>query len=926
MKKLIGVCVALSMLLSLALTACGPAETAKNTTAPSGSAAVPAETGSPLPESPVEAEALAWAERYEIVGDESGLEESCTLEEAVELIWRAAGFQAPATRILRDPDAPAEEQRPDAIVWAEQRGVTWEGWSPEAACTRAAAVTLLWRRAGCPEIQADAAFSDVPADAEVFPALRWAAARGIVASGGAFSPDAVMTRGEVVNLLWRARAMFTPDAVGRAKDYGYVPEELWEDQDKIVTMSELCGLIENIIAWHNPESVDEWRDNAAEALASDETVQVDEALAAFLAANIAMGIDEDLGYMDGGLEMGWENVARTIDPDPSFDWWEGCRMEYPMFKGLEDYRDPNWWEPESEPMFTLRRFGQTHLSLVDMTYIFPHDDAWTYGFGRDVTCREAIRAATVWAESDEAIYIGAEEYVSFDDAGTYDTTIITPELLAAPSDLPEATRTSVPGDWRGVGMSISKNVMRCYRHFKESDVRVLAENGLNFTKLFFDFNTLKFPYKNEEVDQVNLEQLRDLDRLVAWCIQYGVHLQLSPNGFAGYSGGGNWVGEKRLDELPLESWEEFVAIWGMLAKRYAGIPSKYLSFELINEWMPSFQEDFDAYADYFFRAADAIWAADPERLVFDSTAAMWSPEDQLAWLELMAGHGIALGIHPYFPDQICVWDEFTVYPDDPQWPIPWFPSGVESGGEVTVEGDLGGGTLTVYFAEADWPTQVYVYADGKLLEELDPTYIMHEVQSDRGSEPFVKGYDIQIPAGTAKLTFKTGDQKVWYNGFKFTKDGAASGVMANDYRLQNLTGESHFTVDENGWSSADGRMYTMEDIYEAYMEPVVDIARKYGVGVMVNEMGCFGSDIGAVQAVYLNDLIAMLEEKGIGWCYCETRYAGIFDVYRGEGDEMAIYCSDDLTHRTYECADGHLEEYWYRNDLMGVFRKYTLGE
>lgn len=704
--------------------------------------------------------------------------------------------------------------------------------------------------------------------------------------------------------------MYPEPIFRRARAYGFVPEELWEEPDKVITMSEFCKLLENIIAYWNADKLDAWHEIAELAMTSADEVQMDEALVAMFEAAIAMDAQTRQGYGGGGLEPDWESLAIAINED--VDWWKGLQNEYPYFSNSKSYIDPVWTGSEAEFILSVRRYAEQHRSLVDLSYIFSPEDNWTFDFGRDVTHKEAIRAATVFAESDAAFYDGAAEYVSPEDAGTYDASIITSELLNKETNLPVPTRQSLPETWRGMGCSRRKDAQHAYNDFKESDIKLLAENGFNFVRLFFNMNTLQFPYKNEADDAVNMVELKELDQLLAWCMEYDVHLQITCVGIQGF----NSQGEMNMEEMTDRNWEVFVEHWKMLGKRYADIPPAYLSFELMNEWRPNGDENYnDHIAQYFFEAADAIWAADANRVVSGCTAAIYF-EDDYKWLEKLASHGLVLGTHPYYPEQICVRDQYMVYPDEPSWPMPWFPSGIESGDEVTIEGELGGGILTIYFEEADWPTQVYVYGNGKLLEELDPTYIMTEFQSDRGAEPFVKGYDIELPAGTTSVTLRTGDQKVWYNGLKFSKNGVEHGVTANDFRFDNMTGEAHFEIDDTGWHSADGRMYTIEDMFEEKIKPVIDIAEKYNVGVMANELGCFGdADLGTVECEYIDDLIRTLEKHGISWCYCEMIFAGIFD---------ALETTDDCI--VYEYEDGRIEKYSCRSDLMDVFRKYTMAE
>ena len=109
-------------------------------------------------------------------------------------------------------DVHAEDYYYDAVLWAAQEGVTGGTsdtlFAPNAGCTRAQAVTFLWRAAGSPEPKsADLPFTDVPADAYYAKAVAWAVENGVAkgVSETAFAPDAGCTRAQIVTFLWRAQ-------------------------------------------------------------------------------------------------------------------------------------------------------------------------------------------------------------------------------------------------------------------------------------------------------------------------------------------------------------------------------------------------------------------------------------------------------------------------------------------------------------------------------------------------------------------------------------------------------------------------------------------------------------------------------------------------------------------------------------------------
>ena len=98
----------------------------------------------------------------------------------------------------------------DAVQWAVDNGITAgtssTTFSPDASCTRGQVVTFLWRAAGCPAPKGSSNdFTDVVAGSYYETAVQWAVEQGITngTSATTFSPDAIVTRGQVVTFLWR---------------------------------------------------------------------------------------------------------------------------------------------------------------------------------------------------------------------------------------------------------------------------------------------------------------------------------------------------------------------------------------------------------------------------------------------------------------------------------------------------------------------------------------------------------------------------------------------------------------------------------------------------------------------------------------------------------------------------------------------------
>ena len=133
-----------------------------------------------------------------------------TRAQMVTFLWRAHGAPA-AAGSNPFADVSRDAYYYDAVLWAAANGVTngtsAAAFSPDAPVTRAQAVTFQWRAHGAPEAAGDS-FGDVPADAYYSQAVAWAAANGITNGTGAdtFSPEAAVSRAQAVTFLWRELA------------------------------------------------------------------------------------------------------------------------------------------------------------------------------------------------------------------------------------------------------------------------------------------------------------------------------------------------------------------------------------------------------------------------------------------------------------------------------------------------------------------------------------------------------------------------------------------------------------------------------------------------------------------------------------------------------------------------------------------------
>jgi len=135
----------------------------------------------------------------------------CTRAQAVTFLWRTAGSPKPETRAMPFTDVPVGSYYYDAVLWAVENGIT-KGtsdttFSPNMTCSRAQIVAFLWRSEKSPAAGTANPFADVKSDAYYADAVLWAVKENITkgTTSTTFSPNADCTRAQIVTFLWRCK-------------------------------------------------------------------------------------------------------------------------------------------------------------------------------------------------------------------------------------------------------------------------------------------------------------------------------------------------------------------------------------------------------------------------------------------------------------------------------------------------------------------------------------------------------------------------------------------------------------------------------------------------------------------------------------------------------------------------------------------------
>lgn len=699
--------------------------------------------------------------------------------------------------------------------------------------------------------------------------------------------------------------------IERAIKLGLVPDEIQTDFSKTITFSQYSKMLTNLIAIWDDSRLAEWETICAAAAASNDKMDREDGIVEISYAVVMMGadkfnhqFDEKFNISDEEIHEMYNHVSSSYPYFP--DWRKG------VYEGLgnADYLHGGVY------------LVQEKVSQVSRKAIYPYDfESHSMHFEEPLTRQEAILAVLRLAESDPAILEPPGQYVSIYDVGIYDKTVITDELLNQQTDLPLPTQSKLPSTWRGAGISARKdgNPDFALIDFKESDIQLLADNGMNITRLFLDLSTLQFPDYPEDKTQVNMRELEDLDQVIAWGIKYQVHILVVS---------GSVFLQTDLSQLTQNDWQVYADYWAMLARRYAGIPGNYLSFEILSESKP--EGDMTGAIAGVKLLRDSIWAQDPDRVVLVSHKGNIEIEN-MKWVEAVAEAGLAMGIHPYYPNLLTTveWHYAEKNPlvGQPQWPVVWFPGGKIAEGRalIIIRGEISGGQLQLACESYTPNSTLVVFVDGKYLETIKPN----------GGEQNGNLYEctgepaatIQIPEGAKEIKIQSNMGRM--DTVVYT--GSAGTIHMNMHDAADYLDFSDplpLIINADGtYTNSENKYLTAESVFEKKIGPMIEIAQKNNVGYMISEWASFvvslPYDIDLI-AAFTDDMLAMFEEHDLSWIFAETEGW----PYRFLTSPTGEYQWKDaqLEKVTYTYEDGHKETFYVNRDLMDVLRKHTMPE
>ena len=242
-----------------------------------------------------------------------------------------------------------------------------------------------------------------------------------------------------------------------------------------------------------------------------------------------------------------------------------------------------------------------------------------------------------------------------------------------------AARNPLPR-WRGFNLinffqALSRGESGSGR-IREEDLKWIRDWGFDFVRLPMDYwmwidsdwrRTRSL--RPEDVFRIKESALEGVDDAVEKCRRYGLHCSLNFHRAPGYC-----INNPQRE--PFVLWKDkaaqdaFIYHWELFAKRYRGVPSKALSFNLLNEAptpRPGYMSEED-YVRIMNRAIQAIRKISPERIILVDGLNVGTKV-----VEGLVPTKAAQSVHAYWPAQIshyrAPWvDRRGTFPK-PSWPL-----------------------------------------------------------------------------------------------------------------------------------------------------------------------------------------------------------------------------------------------------------------
>lgn len=468
------------------------------------------------------------------------------------------------------------------------------------------------------------------------------------------------------------------------------------------------------------------------------------------------------------------------------------------------------------------------------------------------------------------------------------------------SDTPHRHNHRNSPRWRGFNL-----LEKFYRNdrFRKSDFEWIAGWGFNFVRLPMDYlqwTDAADPYTLRE------EILEHIDEAVEFGRACGIHVCLNLHNAPGFSVN-RTIHHKLNLWQDIEAQQQFAFQWTAFAKRYRGIPSSNLSFNLVNEPV---DVDEPSYVRAMRSAIDGIRMADPDRMIIT---------DGLDWgnqpVHALAAEGIAQSMRGYDPFALTHYragwvDGADAYPP-PQWPAPlvngylFSPSKPALHTSMAITGPFPQETtMRIRVGQVSARAKLIVQADERTIFEHDFQpgpgngdwkHIVYQEHWGIHQNIYDRDYHATIPAGTreVRLTNTLGD---WMTITAIGLMPGHCGPLA----------EQRLTITDFQWAAPqrapiqyhpdnpDLRFRTQQMQNRKWLStrrlPTWKQLAATGTTVIIGEWGAYQHTPHDVVMRWAKDQLSLWEEARIGWALWNFRGPfGILDSMRADVDYVDFH-------------------------------------
>ena len=422
--------------------------------------------------------------------------------------------------------------------------------------------------------------------------------------------------------------------------------------------------------------------------------------------------------------------------------------------------------------------------------------------------------------------------------------------------------------------------------FAEDDFRLISELGFNFVRLPMDYRCW---IKDKDWEQIDETKLAPVDQAVAFGKKYKIHVQLCFHRAPGYTVA------KPPETRNLFADEDALRVcckhWAFFARRYKGIPSEELSFDLFNEPGEVTEAEYEKVATAL---VGAIRAEDPGRfIVADGIAWGCRPAQSLFKL------GIGQAMRGYRPMSISHYMASwvgTPPTDDPLWPPPIAVSPLYGSGKAPLNvplviEDVPAGRLTLRPGVVSGKVRFRIEADGRVVSE-------HELSAGQGAgwtnvvvkkewkitqAKCLSTLTSELPQGAKRLliSIASGD---WaeLSSLTLTSSNGKTAMMGFEHTwgrtncVMRFAGFDAIPAFQSADGAVSGSGYLQKESLGPW-QPAFDA----GVFVMVGEFGAFNHTPHGITLSWLEDNLKLWKANHLGWALWNfTGPFGILDSGR----------------------------------------------